>query len=70
MRPLGETVNYPSDTTIVARGFDTPYINENILHKSRKLYAGADNYSSSRHSQSSSSPVSNNRPLPPVPNSN
>ena len=68
MRPLRETVNYSSDTTIVARGFYTQYINENLLHNSPNPYAGADNYNSSRQSQSSSSSVSNSRPLPPVPN--
>ncbi|CAE1165416.1 unnamed protein product [Acanthosepion pharaonis] len=33
MKPLGQTVNYPSDTTIVARGFYTPSLTQNTDNK-------------------------------------
>ena len=73
MRPLGQTVSYPSDTTIVARGFYTPYMNENSPYTDTKSDSGGDNNSSSgRHLQSrnvsaSGSQSSINRPLPPLP---
>lgn len=73
MRPLGQTVNYPSDTTIVARGFYTPYMNENSPHADAKSYSPVDTNSSyGRHVQTrnvsaSGSQSSINRPLPPVP---
>lgn len=73
MRSLGQTVSYPSDTTIVARGFYTPYMNENNSNADGKSYLGVDiNSSSGRHSQArtvyaSDSQSSVNRPLPPVP---
>ena len=63
IKPLEQTVSYPSDTTIVAREFYTPYMNENSSHS---------NSPSSTHIQLRSVPVSGsqssiNRPLPPVP---
>lgn len=73
MTPLGQTVSYPSDTTIVARGFYTPYMNENNPHADTKSYSGGDNSSSfSRNLQSTNVPASGsqssiNRPLPPIP---
>ena len=73
MRSLGQTVSYPSDNTIVARGFYTPYMNENSPLTDGKPYLGGDISSPSRrHSQSrtvsaSGSQSSVNRPLPPVP---
>lgn len=73
MRPLGQTVNYPSDTTIVARGFYTPYMNENSPHTDSKSYSCVDsNSSSNKHIQSRNVSASGNqtsvsRPLPPVP---
>lgn len=73
MQPLGQTVSYPSDTTIVARGFYTPYMNENSSLIDGKSYSGGDiSNSTGRHSQSrnvsaSGSQSSINRPLPPVP---
>lgn len=74
MRPLGQTVSYPSDTTIVARGFYTPYMNEHSSQAGAKSYSGVDDGSSSnrllrsRNVPASSSQSSINRPLPPVPN--
>lgn len=73
MRPLGQTVNYPSDTTIVARDFYTPYMNEKSPHTEAKSFSGAENRNSSNsHSHSRNVPTSGsqssiNRPLPPVP---
>lgn len=73
MRPLGQTANYPSDTTIVARGFYTPYMNENSSHVDAKSDSGGDNNSSSgrhlysRNVSASGSQSSINRPLPPLP---
>ena len=69
MRPLEQTVNYPSDTTIVARGFYTPYMNESIVTTDSKSYSDVDN---NKHVQSRNVPISGsqtsiNRPLPPVP---
>ena len=72
-RPLGQTACYPSDTTIVARGFYTPYINENTPTTDLKSYLDVESSSSSsRHLQSrnvsaSGSQSSISRPLPPVP---
>lgn len=67
MRPLAQTVSYPSDTTIVARDFYTPYMNENSSQA-----AASSSSSSNRNLQSSNVLVSGsqssiNRPLPPVP---
>lgn len=73
IRPLGQTVSYPSDTTIVARGFYTPYMNENNPNTDTKSYSGVESSSpSGRHLQSRNVPASGsqssiNRPLPPVP---
>ena len=73
MRPLEQTVSYPSDTTIVARGFYTPYMNENSPQTDSKNYSDFDSNSPcGRNSQSRNVPISGsqssiNRPLPPVP---
>lgn len=73
MQPLGETVSYPSDTTIVARGFYTSYMNENTLQTDAKSFTGVESsspssrYFQSRNISASGSQVSINRPLPPVP---
>ena len=73
MISLGQTVSYPSDTTIVARGFYTPYMNENISQTDSKSDTSVDERSTSnKHLQSrnvpaSGSQISINRPLPPVP---
>ena len=74
MRPLEQTVSYPSDTTIVARGFYTPYMNENTSQTCTKPYSSVDDdipsnrLLRSRNIPASSSQSSINRPLPPVPN--
>ena len=73
MKPLGQTANYPSDTTIVARGFYTPYMNENNFDTDSKSYSGVESSTSSRYLQSRNVPASSSqssisRPLPPVPN--
>ena len=73
MRPLRQTANYPSDTTIVARGFYTPYMNENSPLTDQKSDSGGDTgsfsgrYSQTRNVSASDSQSSINRPLPPVP---
>ena len=72
MRPLGQVVSYPSDTTIVARGFYTPYMNENSPHIDAKSFSDHESSSSARNLQSRNVPASGsqtsiNRPLPPVP---
>ena len=64
MRPLGQTVNYPSDTTIVARGFYTPNLTQNIDNKESVT---EDNNSSDISQQSAGNIYRNPRPLPPVP---
>lgn len=74
IRPLGQAVSYPSDTTIVARGFYTPYMNENNSQTNAKSSSiSGTNSSSNKHSQTMNVPASGsqssiNRPLPPVPN--
>ena len=67
MRPLGQTVNYPSDTTIVARGFYTPYMNENTPHSDTNSSSSSNRHLQSRNVSASGSQTSINRPLPPVP---
>ena len=67
MRPLGKTANYPSDTTIVARGFYTPYMNENIMHTDVNSSNPSNRHFRSRNVPASGSQTSINRPLPPVP---
>lgn len=69
MRPLGQTVSYPSDTTIVARGFYTPYMNENSLHTDANSNSPYNRHLQSRNISTSGSQTSINRPLPPVPDS-
>ena len=64
MRPLGQTVNYPSDTTIVARGFYTPSLTQNIDNKESVT---EDSNSSDISQQSAGNIYRNPRPLPPVP---
>ncbi|CAE1165409.1 unnamed protein product [Acanthosepion pharaonis] len=64
MRPLGQTVNYPSDTTIVARGFCTPNISQNMDNKDSVT---EDSNSSDISQQSAGNIYRNPRPLPPVP---
>ncbi|CAE1165400.1 unnamed protein product [Acanthosepion pharaonis] len=67
MRPLGQTVSYPSDTTIVARGFYTPYMNENSTHTETNSSSSSNKHLQSRNISISGSQTSINRPLPPVP---
>ena len=64
MKPLGETTNYPSDTTIVARGFYTPSLTQNIDNKDSVT---EDSNSSDINQQSVGNIYRNPRPLPPVP---
>ena len=64
MRPLGQTANYPSDTTIVARGFYTPSLTQNIDNKDSVT---EDSNSSYISQQSTGNIYRNPRPLPPVP---
>ena len=64
MRPLGQTVNYPSDTTIVARGFYTPSLAQNTDNKDSVT---EDSNSSDISQQSAGNIYRNPRPLPPVP---
>ncbi|CAE1165412.1 unnamed protein product [Acanthosepion pharaonis] len=64
MKPLAETVNYPSDTTIVARGFYTPNITQNTDNKDSVT---EDSNSSDISQQSTGNIYRNPRPLPPVP---
>ena len=64
MRPLGQTVNYPSDTTIVARGFYTPSLTQNTDNKDSVT---EDSNSSDISQQSAGNIYRNPRPLPPVP---
>lgn len=72
MRPLEQTISYPSDTTIVARGFYTPYMNDSNPQTDSKNYSDVDSGSTGRNLQSRNVPASGsqssiNRPLPPVP---
>ena len=64
MRPLGQTVNYPSDTTIVARGFYTPSLTQNTDNKDSVT---EDSNSSDISQQLVGNIYRNPRPLPPVP---
>ena len=73
MQPIEQTVSYPSDSTIVARSFYTPYMNENSPHADVKSSSVIDSNSAyGRHLESRNVPASCNqfsinRPLPPVP---
>ena len=67
MQPLGQTGSYPSDTTIVARGFYTPYMNENNLHTDANSSSPSNRHLQSTNVSASGSQTSINRPLPPVP---
>ena len=64
MRPLAQTVNYPSDTTIVARGFYTPSLTQ---YTDNKDSVTEDSNSSDISQQSTGNIYRNPRPLPPVP---
>lgn len=70
MGPLEQIANYPSDATIVARGFCTPYMNENSLHKevtNLKVDTDSDTNTSDQNNFSNVNQTCNSRPLPPVP---
>lgn len=66
----GHSLYYPSDTTIVASGFYTSYMNENLLTRERTWpnSGSEDNILQIIYSQSMSGSTSRSwRPLPPVP---
>ena len=69
MRLLGQSSYFPSDTTIVARGFSTPYMNENSPAQRTGSNSGTeDNDMQSIYPQFiTGSSGSSQRPLPPVP---